>query len=148
MNSQRVIIVHLRRANFQLQAKEKLNCGRKVWDELCKLQELSQGGVGRGLCERRVTRTFLVNNKYFSIRLFLFQTKSKFYHRATIFYHRLQEKREKVLVSVLSSTTKDCVPTTNMLTHQILRRRIKLEFKKLHMLLTYRKFNQLIYLFS
>ena len=29
-----------------------------------------------------------------------------------------------------------------MLTHQILRRRIKLEFKKLHMLLTYRKFNK------
>ena len=27
-------------------------------------------------------------------------------------------------------------------------RRIKLEFKKLHMLLTYRKFNQLIYFFS
>ena len=40
MNSQRVIIVHLRRGNptkniFQLQAKVKLNCGRKVWDELC-----------------------------------------------------------------------------------------------------------------
>lgn len=49
MNSQRVIIVHLRRANFPLQAKEKLNCGRKVWDELCKFQEFSQGGVWEGI---------------------------------------------------------------------------------------------------
>ena len=43
--------------------------------------------------QRRVTRIFLVKNlKYFSIRLFLFQNNSKFFRRATTFYHRPPEK--------------------------------------------------------
>ena len=119
----------------------KLNCGQKVWDELCHYKTFLRVDWEGRLCQRRVTRIFLVNNKYFSIRLFLFQTNSKFYHRATTFYHRLPEKS--------CSFNHIFHLTTNMLTHQILRRRIKLEFtcKKLHMLLIYRKFNQLIYIF-
>ena len=43
--------------------------------------------------QRRVTRIFLVKNlKYFSIGLFLFQNNSKFFRRATTFYHRPPEK--------------------------------------------------------
>ena len=129
MNSQKVIIVHLRRANPTKhlltsihRSKEKLNRGRKVWDELCHYKtQGTQGGLGRDLGQRRVTRIFLLNN-------INYQTTSKFYHRATTFYQRLPEK---VAYSSDSSSP-----------------RIKLEFKKLHMLLTYRKFNQLIYFFS
>ena len=144
MNSQKVIIVHLRRANPTKhlltsihRSKEKLNRGRKVWDELCHYK--TQGGLGRDLGQRRVTRIFLLNN-------INYQTTSKFYHRATTFYQRLPEK---VVVSIISFTSKDCVPHNKYAySSDSSSPRIKLELKKLHMLLTYRKFNQLIYFFS
>ena len=98
-----VIIVHLRRANFQLQAKVKLNCGRKVWDELCKLQEFSLGGVGRGLCERRVTRIFLVfPSVFFFSKLTL--------NSSTVQLPFTKDFQKKVVVSIISFTSKDCAP--------------------------------------
>lgn len=152
MNSQRVIIVHLRQANptkhLSTSSRGEIKLRPESLGRALSLQDSgkTQGGLGRDLCQRRVTRIFLVNNKYFSIRLFLFQANSKFYHRATTFYQRLPEK---VVVSIISFTSKDCVPHNKYAySSDSSSPRIKLEFKKLHMLLTYRKFNQLIYFFS
>ena len=147
MNCQRVIIVQLRRANptkhLSTSSQGEIKLRPESLARALPLQDFSQGGLGRGLCQRRVRRR-ITRIKYFSIRLFLFQTTSKFFHRATTFYQRLPEK---VVVSITSFTSKDCAPQQICLLIRLQSRRIKLEFKNLRMLLTYRTFNQLIFFF-
>ena len=135
MNSQRVKIVHLRRANptkniFQLQAKVKLNCGRKVWGELChyKTYQGALGTLGRGLCQRRirrrVTRIIFLVNKYFSIRPFF---SNLTLNSTTMQLSFTKDFKEKVLVSIISFTSKDCVPHNKYAySSDSSRRRIKL----------------------
>ena len=74
------------------QAKVKLNHAREVWDELCNYKTFLRV-EWEIFIQRRVTRIFLVNIlTHFSIRLFLFQTTSKLFRRATTFFHRPPEK--------------------------------------------------------
>ena len=143
MNSQRVIIVHLRRANptkhLSTSSKSEIKLRPESLGRALPLLDFSKGGLGSGLCQRRLV------NKYFSIRLFLFQTNSKFYHHATTFYLRLQEKKFQFQSYLLPP--KIVCPATNMLTHQILQvEESNLSLKNCTLLLTYRKFNQLTFL--
>ena len=78
--------------HLSIKPRWKLNGAGKVWDELSNYKTLLRV-EWEIFTQRRVTRIFLVNNlKYFSIRLFLFQNNSKFFRRATTFYHRLPGK--------------------------------------------------------
>ena len=78
--------------HLSIKPRWKFNCAGKVWDELSNYKTLLRV-VWEIFTQRRVTRIFLVKNlKYFSIRLFLFQNNSKFFRRATTFYHRPPEK--------------------------------------------------------
>ena len=78
MNSQRVIIVHLRRANqrkhLSTSSQGEIKLRPESLGRALPLQDFSQGGLGRGLCQRRVRRRFtriiFLVNKYFSIRPF------------------------------------------------------------------------------
>ena len=100
--------------------------------------------------QRRVTRIFLVKNlKYFSIRLFLFQNNSKFFRRATTFYYRTPEKScsfnhtrllpPKIVPHNKYAYTKSKNQTIVYFMQSTTKR---------HILLRYRKFNQLIIFFS
>ena len=126
MNSQRVKIVHLRRANptkniFQLQAKVKLNCGRKVWGELCHYKTFLRVDWD---FRRRVTRIIFLVNKYFSIRPFF---SNLTLNSTTMQLSFTKDFKEKVLVSIIPFTAKDCVPHNKYAySSDSSRRRIKL----------------------
>ena len=109
----------------------KLNCGRKVWGELCHYKTY-QGALGitlgRGLCQRRirrrVTRIIFLVKKYFSIRPFF---SNLTLNSTTMQLSFTKDFKEKVLVSIISFTSKDCVPHNKYAySSDSSRRRIKL----------------------
>ena len=77
---------------LSIKPRWKLNGARKVWDERCNYKLISQGGVGNIHSTLSHANISCENLNYFSIRLFLFQNNSKFFRRATTFYHRPPEK--------------------------------------------------------
>ena len=132
MNSQRVIIVHLRWANPTKHLSTSSQGEIKLWPEslgrALPLQDFSQGGLGRGLCQRRVrrrvTRIIFLVNKYFSIRPFF---SNLTLNSTTMQLSFTKDFKEKVLVSIISFTSKDCVPDNKYAySSDSSRRRIKL----------------------
>ena len=156
MNSQRVIIVHLRRANprkhLSTSSQGEIKLRPESLGRALPLQDFSQGGLGRGLCQRRVrrlvTRIIFLVNKYFSIRPFFSKLTL---NSTTMQLSFIKDFKEKSFSfnNIFYHQVKIVCPITNMLTHQILQvQESNLSSKKLHTRLTYRKFNQLIFFFS
>ena len=85
--------------------------------------------------------------EYFFIRLFLFQTDSKFFRRATTFYHILPENVVVRIMLFINTSNKNAYSSSSS------RPRIELLFYSqcskitLHMLLRGKKFNQVKYIF-
>ena len=104
--------------------------------------------------QRRVTRIFLRNNlKYFSIRLFLFQNNS---NASAVQLPFITDFQEKVVVLIISFFSKDCAHNKYAYSKDIKFFKSKNQpwvyfmqstVKKGHVLLRYRKFNQLIIFF-
>jgi len=146
MNSQRVIIVHLRRANptkhLSTSSQGEIQLQPESLGRALSLQD--SGWIGKGSlwtpshanisCEQ--INTF--PSVFFSSKLTLNST--------TVQLPFTTDFQKKVVVSIISFTSKDCVPHNKYAySSDSSSPRIKLEFKKLRMLLTYRKFNQLFF---
>ena len=110
MNSQRVIIAHLRRTNptkhLSTSTKEKLNCGQKVWDELCHYKtflRVDWEGVFVNAESRDIPGTI---NTFQSLFFFSKLTLNS----TTVQLRFTTDFQKKVVVSIISFTSKDCVP--------------------------------------
>ena len=131
----------------------KWNGAGKVWHKLGNYKTLLR--VGREIfTQRRVTRIFLVKNlKYFSIRLFLFHNNS---NACAVPLPFITDFQEKVVVLIISFSSKDCAHNKYAYSKDIKFFKSKNQpwvyfmqstVKKGHLLLRYRKFNQLISFF-
>ena len=122
----------------QGEIKPKLNHAREIWDELCNYKTFLRV-EWEIFPQRRVMRIFLVTIiTHFSIHLFLFQTNSKFFRRATNFFHRPPEKscsfNHIYIPPKIAPHNKYAYSSHSSAEYN----------KEVHMLLRNRKFNQLI----